>query len=134
MRWRLTRWTLLAIPVAFTALALSPQGLLARWSADRLFVTPVGLHFLTGKALDRLHEGAAVPSSVRLSLMSTPQPPPMQSAFARFVISYDVWSERFKVVQQLGGSGTPKAVANLLPGAAEAWCVNQMGLSVVNVP
>jgi hypothetical protein len=118
--------------VACVALALSPQGLIARWSGDRLQVTPIGLHFLTGKALDRLHEGAAVPFSFRLSLSASLQPPPLQSSFARFVVSYDVWSEKFKVVQQLVGAR--RSATNLAPNAAETWCVNQLGLSVVNVP
>lgn len=132
MRSRATRWALLAITVAGIALALSPQGLIPRWSGDRLQVTPIGLHFLTGKALDRLHEGAAVPFSFRFSLSASPQPPPLQSSFARFIISYDVWSEKFKVVQQLVGA--PRAVTNLAPNAAEAWCVSQLGLSAINVP
>src|SRR5258708_39092634 len=132
MRSRARRWALLAITVAGIALALSPQGLIARWNGDRLQVTPIGLHFLTGKALDRLHEGAAVPFSFRLSLSASPQPPPLQSSFARFVVSYDVWSEKFKVVQQL--VGPRRAVTNLAPTAAETWRVSQLGLSVLNVP
>jgi hypothetical protein len=132
MRSRATRWTLLAIAVACVALALSPQGLIARLSGDRLQVTPIGLHFLTGKALDRLHDGAAVPFAFRLALSDNPQPPPLQSSFARFTVSYDVWSERFKIVQQ--SVGTRKFVTNLASNAAEAWCVNQLGLAGVNVP
>src|SRR5436190_8055975 len=132
MRSRATRWALLAITVACAALALSPQGLIARWAGDRLQVTPIGLHFLTGKALDRLHEGAAVPFAFRLSLFNSPQPPPLQSSLARFIVSYDVWSEKFKIVLQ--SVGTRTAVTNLAPTAAEAWCVSQMGLSVINVP
>jgi hypothetical protein len=132
MRSRATRWTLLAIMVACAALALSPQGLIARWTGDHLQVTPIGLHFLTGKALDRLHDGAAVPFVFRLALFDNPQPPPLQSSLARFIVSYDVWSERFKIVQQ--SLGARKAVTNLASNAAEAWCVNQMALSVVNVP
>jgi hypothetical protein len=132
MHSRATRWVVLATLAASIALALSPQGLIARWTGDRLQVTSIGLHFLTGKALDRLHGGAAVPFAFRLSLFDTPQPPPLQSSVARFIVSYDVWAEKFKVMQQL--TGTRKAVSNLAPSAAEAWCVSQLGLSAVNVP
>src|SRR5260370_36968021 len=132
MHSRATRWVVLATLAASIALALSPQGLIARWTGDRLQVTSIGLHFLTGKALDRLHGGAAVPFAFRLSLFDTPQPPPLQSSVARFIISYDVWAEKFKVVQQL--AGTRKAVSSLAPSAAEAWCVSQLGLTAVNVP
>src|SRR5258708_32934191 len=131
MRSGATRRFILATSVACAALALSPQRLIPRLNGDRLQLTPIDLHFLTGKALSRLHEGAAVPFAFRMSL-STNQwgTPPLESSLARFIISYDLWAEKFKVVQQFGG--TRKAVANLTPGAAEAWCVGPMGLSVVH--
>src|SRR5258708_4127487 len=133
MRSGATRRFILATSVACAALALSPQRLIPRLNGDRLQLTPLDLHFLTGKALSRLHEGAAVPFAFRLSL-STNQwgTPPLESSLARFIISYDLWAEKFKVVQQFGG--TRKAVTNLTPSAVEAWCVGQIGLSVVNVP
>lgn len=130
MRSSATRWPILAISVACTALALSSQGLIARWNGDFLQVTPINLHFLTGKALDRLHDGASVPFAFQLSLYPIPRTVQYQRSLARFIISYDLWTERFKVVQ-LGA--TRKAVANLAPGAAEAWCVSQMGLPVAGI-
>src|ERR1039457_5664543 len=122
MRSSATRWPILAISVACTALALSSQGLIARWNGDFLQVTPINLHFLTGKALDRLHDGASVPFAFQLSLYPIPRTVQYQRSLARFIISYDLWTERFKVVQS---GATRKAVANLAPGAAETWCVSQ---------
>jgi hypothetical protein len=131
MRSSATRCPILAISVACTALALSSQGLIARWNGDLLQVTPINLHFLTGKALERLHNGASVPFAFQLSIYSIPRTVQLQRSLASFVISYDLWAERFKVVQ-LGPSR--RAIANLAPGAAEAWCVSQMSLSAVGIP
>lgn len=133
MRSGVRRRVILATAVACSALALSPQRILPRLNSDRLQVTPLDLHFLTGKALSRLHDGSAVPFAFRLSV-STNQwaTPALETSLARFIISYDLWAERFKVVQQFGG--TRRAVANLTPSAAEAWCISQMGVSLANVP
>jgi len=122
MRSRARRWLVLASAAAGAALALSPARLIARWNADHLQVTPIDLHFLTGTALQRLHNGRAVPFAFRLSL-SGAQPAPLQNAFARFIVSYDVWAEKFKVVNV---SGTRRAVTNLAADAAEEWCLSQM--------
>src|ERR1039457_3158801 len=100
MRSSATRWPILAISVACTALALSSQGLIARWNGDFLQVTPINLHFLTGKALDRLHDGASVPFAFQLSLYPIPRTVQYQRSLDRkstrlnsshLVISYAVF-------------------------------------------
>lgn len=111
-------------------LSFSAQALVARWNGDRLQVAAPNLHFLTGKALDRLHNGAAVPYAFQMTLTSIPRSLPLQRTFDRFVVSYDVWGERFSVVE----SREPrKTVSHLPANAAEAWCIEQMGVSAVGI-
>lgn len=128
-----TRRAILATTVAFCALGLSfsAQTLVPRWDGDRLQVIAPSLHFLTGRALDRLHNGASIPYAFQMTLTTLPRSLPLQRALDRFVVSYDVWGERFKVVQ----SNVPRrAVANLTASAAETWCVEQMSVPSAGVP
>ena len=128
-----TRWAVLAIAVAFCALAFSfsAQALVPHWNGDRLQVSAPGLHFLTGRALDRLHDGASIPYAFQMTLTTIPRSLPLQRSLDRFVVSYDVWAERFKIVQS---AGSRKSVTNLTASAAENWCIDQMGLNWVGAP
>src|SRR5690242_16391477 len=128
-----TRRAILATAVAFCALGLSfsAQTLVPRWDGDRLQVTAPSLHFLSGRALDRLHNGATIPFAFQMTLTTLPRRIQLQRTLDRFVFSYDVWGERFKIVQ----SNAPrKAVANLTANAAETWCIEQMSVPAADVP
>jgi hypothetical protein len=133
MRGRSRRWAICAITLAFCALGLSfsLQTLIPHWDGDRLQIAAPGLHFLTGKALDRLHDGASIPFAFQMTLTTIPRSIPLQRALDRFVISYDVWGERFKVAQY---GGRRKSVTNLTANAAEAWCIEQMGMPSGGLP
>jgi hypothetical protein len=133
MQLRSTRRAILAATVAFCALGLSfsAQALVPHWNGDRLQVTAPSLHFLSGKALDRLHDGLSIPYAFQMTLTTLPRSIALQRTLDRFVVSYDVWGERFKIVQS---NGPRRAVANLTANAAETWCVEQMSVPSGGVP
>lgn len=128
-----TRWAIIAIAVVFCALGLSfsPQALVPHSNGDQLLVTAPGLHFLTGRALDRLHNGASIPFAFQMTLTTLPRSIPLHRVLSRFVVSYDVWGEKYKVVQT---SGSRRAVTNLAASAAETWCIDQMSIPTADVP
>jgi hypothetical protein len=128
-----TRWATIATAVAFCALGLSfsAQALVPHWDGDRLQVTAPNLHFLTGKALDRLHDGLTIPYAFQMTLTTLPRSVVLQRALDRFVVSYDVWGERFRIVQS---NGAHRAVANLTANAAEIWCIEQMSVPATGAP
>lgn len=127
------RWGIVAIGVLFGTLALSfsPTSMAPHWGGDRLLVTAPGLHFLTGKALDRLHDGATIPFAFQMTLTTLPRSIPLHRTLDRFVVSYDVWGEKYRVVQT---TGARRAVTNLAANAAETWCIDQMGVPTTEVP
>lgn len=106
------------------ALTVSDETLTPRWVADQLLVNAPKLHFLTGKSLERLHNGAAVPFDFQLTIASGKGNPALQRALERFVVSYDVWEEKFRVVELRGR----KSRAHLSAAAAEAWCLENISL------
>lgn len=90
-----------------------------------LHVSAPHLHFLTGRPLERLKNGSSVLYSVQLALSSDQFATVDRRNFERFVISYDIWEEKFSIVRL----GTAKATASHLEtAAAEDWCVRKVGL------
>jgi hypothetical protein len=121
--------------LALVALALL-SGLAIRLSAQAVTVTRVGdavtvhapgIGFMKGETLVRLKDGRSV--RVDLDLAVLPRPAEAATAQARqtFVLSYDLWEERFAVTQV----GPPsRSIAYLTSAGAEAWCLEQLTVPV----
>jgi hypothetical protein len=108
------------------ALSLSPVTLAVRWKEDGLAVSAPKLHFLSGKQLDRLHDGVSVAFDAQLSLLAPSQRTQLERAVDRFVISYDLWEEKFAVTSL---RAPRRSASHLSAAAAEAWCIESMRLS-----
>jgi hypothetical protein len=106
---------------------LQAQVLKAHLQADRLFVTAPQLHFLNERILERLHNGAAVPFHFQLAAVPVSGGKPLVQASDRFVLSFDLWEERFSVVQS---NGPRRGASHLSSSAAEAWCLENLALPV----
>ncbi|MGE5360761.1 MAG: hypothetical protein ACM3NQ_17225 [Bacteroidales bacterium] len=118
---------------AVTAARLSSQSpaLVVERQGERLRLSAPGFHFLDGKPLAQLHDGAAVTYIVSVS--TRPEHGGARSIRRdhRFVFSYDLWEEKFSVVQV----GTPRrSASHLSRDAAEAWCLDAVSPSVADVP
>jgi len=113
------------------ALGVSTPELTVRSSADELHVAAPRLHFLTGKSLDRLHDGAAVPFDFQLTVAAGSRSNIVAQALERFIVSYDVWEEKFSVVRL---RDLRKSGSHLSATAAEAWCLDNIFASKANLP
>ncbi|HWR49944.1 MAG TPA: hypothetical protein VN428_02485 [Bryobacteraceae bacterium] len=124
---RFTRRTFLlfcSAPVAFAA-PLGAEALEIRLVSGRLKVSAPQFRFVTGKALERLHNGAPVPFAVQLSLSTTRSGVPILRDIQRFVLSYDIWEQRF-AASRLGPRR--RSASNLTANAVETWCLDEMSL------
>ncbi len=107
--------------------ALQGQVLQAHLQGEQLYVTAPQLHFLNERILERLHNGAAVPFHFQLTAVPSSGGRPLAQVSDRFVLSFDLWEERFSVVQ----SNAPRrTVSHLASLAAEAWCLENLALAV----
>ncbi len=131
--WRaLTRRRcLLAFAAAPLVLAVSAQPLQVRLDGDFVRVSAPQLRFITGKTLDRLHDGGSVAFLGQLSLSLDGNATVQSRAVARFALSYDIWEEKFSVtrIQQ-----TRRTVSHLSLDAAQNWIVDNLTLSSGAVP
>jgi hypothetical protein len=116
----------LAIPL-FKARAA--DSLNVRYDGDTIHVAPPSLHFISGKPLGRLKDGASVAYVAQLDLLNEARVSVKQQK-ARFVVSCDLWEDKFSVTQ-LGK--TPRTVDGLSASATEAWCFQGLALSTLGV-
>ena len=95
------------------------------FDGDNLHVSAPALHFLSGKPLERLKDGATVVYLSQLTLFKDQYVTPLRQArVERFVISYDIWSEDKFSVSVPG----QRSVANLSAKATETWCLGYMAI------
>jgi len=129
--WRpLVAWTviaafaLLAAPVGFAqSVAVSRVG-------DSVVVRSSGLGFIRGETLVRLRDGRSVRVEIGVAVVPTPGGPPSAERRETFVLSYDLWEEKFAVTHV---AAPEKSIAYLTASAAEAWCVEHVTIPVASL-
>jgi len=94
-----------------------------------LKVSSANLRLLSGRPLESLKNGSTVTFDFQLVALNDARLVQARTA-ERFVFSYDLWEERFSVVQLTAKDARqPRATAaNLLPDAAEQWCMERLTL------
>ena len=118
----------LAIPL-FRARAES--ALEVTFDGDNLRPVLSGLHFLTGKALDRLKDARTVVFLSQLTLLEDDRVTPFRRAPQRFFVSYAIWDEKFKVT--IPGA-TPESSLWQTAEQAENWCLENLAISALGMP
>ncbi len=128
---RVFLWSLpLAGLCALAPVILRSDALVVRLDGDRLRVAAPNLRFLSGRPMERLKNGAAVPFDFLLLLWAETHSGPRRRAAERFVVSYDLWEEKFSVARWKTASFPQESVSHLSQTAAEAWCLDRLSLPV----
>jgi hypothetical protein len=96
---------------------------------DDLRVAAPRIHFLSGQPLDRLHDGMSVPFDFQLTLFSGTRQTPVRRTVERFVVSYALWEENFKVVRVRGAGRT-----GLSASGVERWCLENLTVPTAGIP
>jgi hypothetical protein len=112
-------------------LAAASQEVEVRLVNDRLQVSAPGLHFLAGKPLEQLRNGSSVAFDIQLSILTDSRQTVLHRSFDRFVLSYDVWEEKFSIARM---RSTSNSALHLSASAAEAWCVSRFQLLTASLP
>jgi hypothetical protein len=96
-------------------------------NGEALAVQAPGLGFIKGETLARLKDGRSARVDLDLTVLPGPGGTPAARGRQTYVLSYDLWEERFAVT--LAGP-PPRSVAYLTANAAEAWCLEQLTIPV----
>jgi hypothetical protein len=127
----LKRVLLYTFAVAALVSIATAQSITARIDGQQLHVMVPRIHFLTGEALQRLHDGATVNYEFQLTARPDRAGKLLGRAVEHFSVSYDLWEEKFAVTK-LGGS--PKTVSHLSAAAAEGWCIDNTLMPIGVLP
>ncbi len=96
----------------------APATLAVRNDDGVLRVAAPNLHFLEGRTLRRLQDGAGLVFSLQLSVSTDQFRTVTRRQVERFVVSFDLWEEKFAVVR-LGAA--KEQASHLSREAAERW-------------
>lgn len=109
---------------------LCAQSLNARTDGEHLRVVIERSRFLSGDALRKLHDGVPVVYVFRLSANTSRLGSTLAKSEYRFVISYDIFEERFQVSRV---RPTGRVVSHLTAAAAEATFIEAMELPMSSI-
>ena len=85
-----------------------------------------GLGLIQADSLTRLKDGRSVRIDLDLGVLPAAGAPPHTRARRTFVVSYDLWEERFAVTL----AEPSRSISHLTAAAAEAWCLAQVAVPV----
>ena len=115
----------------FVHLSGQPAPVTVERDGDLLRLRAPQLNFLAGAPLERLHDGRSVTYVFTASIQIHRGGARVHGLTRQVIFSYDLWEERFSVVQR----DDPKvAASHLTTAAAEAWCVDLLALPVRAAP
>jgi hypothetical protein len=97
---------------------------------DNLIVSAPQLHFISGKAMERLKNGTTITYVVSLSIARGNSKKQTFQIHNKFMISYDLWEEKYSVTRVADGNTTSRLTSVM----AEAWCLGNMPIPARSVP
>lgn len=121
-------WCPMAALWIFVYPLLHGQDAVVGWNGKELRLAAPRFEFLTGRALERLKNGAAVSFDFQLTASAGAGGPPLRRAFERFVVSYDLWEEKFSVTGIERTRGNRRSGSHLTAQAAHSWCLENVAL------
>jgi hypothetical protein len=102
-----------------------------RLAGEELRIAAPKLNFLSGKPLETLRNGSAVTFDIQVSILTDGKITVLRRNFERFVVSYDLWEERFSVTRM---RSTRASASRLTAQQAEAWCLERFSFASAGLP
>lgn len=115
------------VALAWSITTLSGQSITVSAVADALRVRAPGFGVIKGETLSRLRNGRTVRFELELGVLPKPGVDPSTRLLHAFVLSYDLWEERFAVT--LTGTSS-RSMSHLRAADADAWCIAQLTVPV----
>jgi len=137
----LTRRRLLAAGLAALGRGAPAAGapaetLRLRLESDGIRVSAPQLRFLTGRPLERLHNGSVVDFDFHLAALAerpiagAPLPRALERALERFAVSYDLWEEKYSASRL---SRPSRSASHLAAAAVPGWCLDHLPLPIAGL-
>ncbi len=119
---------LMAVALVSLDARLGSQSMTVTATSGDVRVQAPGFRFLSGQTLARLKDGLTVRVEIEMRVLAAPgAATPAAQNRQTFVLSYDLWEERFAA--SISGTGS-RSVSHLTAAAAEAWCIQQLSVPI----
>ena len=121
-----------AVILALGLCAVGPllaQSATVNVSGETLRVRAPGFSFIKGELLTRLKDGRGVQMDFVLTVRPQPSAAGIAEARQGFILSYDLWEERFAaaiVDATRGRAASSPAISHLSAKDAESWCLDHL--------
>ena len=113
--------------------AKGADSLIVTSDGDNLHISSLGVHFLQGKSLNRLKEGATVEYVATVGLLRDQFATPFKRSEHHFFVSYDVWGAGDVFAVWTPGPPARRAT-NLSLSGTETWCLERLAMATVGIP
>lgn len=124
------RVSMVCVAVLVMARVLTAQATTVSVVGETLRVRAPAFGFIDGQVLDQLRDGRSVRVEIDLRVFARAGGPTVAEARETFVLSFDLWEERFAVTR----AGTPaRSISHLTARAAEAWCLDQLVVPLAGI-
>jgi len=110
---------------------LSAQTVSVKLDGEQLRVSVPQLHFLSSEVLQRLRNGIAVNYVFKVGFTANRYSRPATVTSYRFVISYDIFEEKFAVSRI---EPNPRSITHLSESAAQLWCLDSIAIASTGLP
>jgi len=128
---RITRRSWLLAGVGISVLrGRSTEPLQVSFDGDNLHVAAPGLHFLTGKPLERLRDAATVVFLSQLTVYNEDHLTVFRRMPERIIVSYDLWEEKFSV--SIPGAAA-RSMSHMSLAQAENWVIEGLAVSALGI-
>jgi len=118
-------WLLASVALPLS-LARAQTEISVFYDGERVRPIAPSLHFLTGKALQRLKDADTVIYVASLKLFTADQTLPFREKPGKFAVSYDILEEKFKAVIT---ESAERSRAGMTAKEAETWCLDSLAIS-----
>jgi len=119
-------WLLAGIGIPLLR-ARGEEPLLVSFDGDNLHVAAPGLHFSSGKPLDRLKDAATVVFDSQITLFSDDRGTIFRRPVSeRLIVSYDLWEEKFSVTVR---GVLTRSKSRLTASQAEAYAMGELAVT-----
>lgn len=119
------------VPLALFVAAVPAGQLSLSLHGDALFASSRQLDLIQPRLLAKLKQGGTVAFDFQLSLWVGSSNLVNRRAFERFVVSYDLWEERFAVTTL---RSTPARANGLSAANVGAWCLQNLSVPMPKSP
>jgi hypothetical protein len=109
--------------LGYTTMVVLAQSVTVARTGNAITVRAPEFTFIKGAPLARLRDGRSVRVDLELDVLPGPGGQAAARGRRSYVLSYDLWEERFAVTQ---AGSPPRSIAYLTASAAEAWCLEQL--------